>query len=136
VREGCCRPHGRSANNETEFEIKIAEKAENCAYEKSRAREIGLMQVVFNIPGPLREFTGNQSAVRVEVEAGANLLQVLQALFVVYPGLRHRVLTEAGETRRHVNIFVANENVRYTGGLATAVPAEAEVSIVPAISGG
>jgi molybdopterin converting factor small subunit len=35
-----------------------------------------------------------------------------------------------------VNIFVANENVRYTGGLATDIPAGAEVSIVPAISGG
>jgi len=94
------------------------------------------MQVLFQIPGPLREFTGSQSAVRVEAEAGANLLQVLQALFVAYPGLRDRVLTETGETRRHVNIFVANENVRYTGGLATDIPAGAEVSIVPAISGG
>ncbi len=94
------------------------------------------MQVLLTIPGPLREFTGNQRAVRVDVEAGANLLQVLQALFVEYPGLRDRVLTEAGQTRQHVNIFVANENVRYTGGLATAIPAGAEVSIVPAISGG
>ncbi len=94
------------------------------------------MQVLFNIPGALREFTGNQSAVRVEAEAGANLLQVLQALFVGYPGLRDRVLTETGEIRRHVNIFVANENVLYTGGPATAIPAGAEVSIVPAISGG
>src|SRR5439155_26510322 len=100
------------------------------------ARERGLMRVLFNFPGPLREFTGNQGAVRLEVEAGANLLQVLQALFVVYAGLRYRVPTEAGETRRHVNIFVANENVLYTGGLATAIPAGSEVSIVPAISGG
>jgi molybdopterin synthase sulfur carrier subunit len=94
------------------------------------------MQVVFKIPGPLREFTGKQSTVNVEVEAGANLLQVLQALFAEYPGLRDRVLTETGETRQHVNIFVANENVRYTGGLATAIPDGTEVSIVPAISGG
>jgi sulfur-carrier protein len=94
------------------------------------------MQVLFNIPGPLRAFTENRSAVRVEVETGANLLQALQALFAAYPGLRDRVLTETGETRRHVNIFLANENVRYTGGLATAIPAGAEVSIVPAISGG
>ncbi len=94
------------------------------------------MQVVFKIPGPLREFTENQSDVRVEVEAGVNLLQALQTLFIAYPGLRDRVLTETGETRRHVNIFVANEDVRYTGGLATAIPAGAEVSIVPAISGG
>ncbi len=81
------------------------------------------MQVLFKIPGALREFTGNQSAVRVDAEAGVNLLQVLQALFVVYPGLRDRVLTETGETRRHVNIFVANENVLYTDGLATVIPA-------------
>jgi len=65
VREGRCRPHGWGASNETEFEIKNPEKAENCAYEKSQAREIGLMQVFFTIPGPLREFTGNQRAVRV-----------------------------------------------------------------------
>jgi sulfur-carrier protein len=136
MREGCCRPHGWGANIETEFEIKNREKAENDASENRQAQEIALMQVLFKIPGPLREFTGNQSAVRMEVEAGANLLQALQTLFVVYPGLRDRVLTETGETRRHVNIFVANENMRYTGGLATAVPAGAEVSIVPAITGG
>jgi molybdopterin converting factor small subunit len=45
-------------------------------------------------------------------------------------------LTEAGEVREHVNIFVANEDVRYTGGLATTILPGVEVSIVPAISGG
>jgi sulfur-carrier protein len=94
------------------------------------------MQVLFKIPTPLREFTDNQSAVRVDVQAGANLLQALQTLFVEYPGLRDRVLTETGETRRHVNIFVGNENMRYTGGLATAISADGEISIVPAITGG
>jgi len=94
------------------------------------------MQVSFKIPGPLREFTESQSAVRVEVGAGANLLQALHALFVAYPGLRDRVLTETGETRQHVNIFVGSENVRYMGGLATPIPAGAEISIVPAITGG
>ncbi len=94
------------------------------------------MQIWFKIPGPLREFTENQSTVRVELEAGTNLLQALQELFVTCPGLRDRVLTETGETRRHVNIFVGSENVRYLTGLATPVPAEAEISIVPAITGG
>lgn len=94
------------------------------------------MLVSFHIPGPLREFTGKKGTVQVEVKAGADLLQALQALFAAYPGLRDRVLTETGETRRHVNIFVENENVRYTGGLATNVLPGVEVSIVPAISGG
>jgi len=95
-----------------------------------------VMQVLFNIPGPLRGFTENRSQVQVEARAGGDLLKALQALFAAYPGLRDRVLTEAGEIRGHVNVFVANEDVRYTGGLATAVPPGAEVSIVPAISGG
>ncbi|OLB17125.1 MAG: hypothetical protein AUI12_11315 [Acidobacteria bacterium 13_2_20CM_2_57_6] len=94
------------------------------------------MQVVFNIPGPLREFTENRSSVQVEVKEGADLRAALQVLFAAYPGVRDRVLTESGETRRHVNIFVANEDIRYTGGLATAVRDGAEISIVPAISGG
>jgi sulfur-carrier protein len=94
------------------------------------------MQVIFHVPGPLREFTGNRGEVQIEAEAGTNVRQALQLLFVAHPGLRDRVLTESGETRQHVNIFVGNENVRYTGGLATAIPPGAEVSIVPAISGG
>ena len=94
------------------------------------------MHVLFNIPGPLREFTQNRSNVRVKVKEGADLRQALHALCASNPGLQDRVLTESGEIRRDVNIFVANEDIRYTGGLATAVPAGAEVSIVPAISGG
>lgn len=94
------------------------------------------MRAVFNIPGPLREFTESRSSVEVEVKEGANLRAALLALFAVYPGLRDRILTESGETRRHVNIFVANEDIRYTGGLAMPVCDGAEVSIVPAISGG
>jgi molybdopterin synthase sulfur carrier subunit len=74
--------------------------------------------------------------VRVEAKTGADLRDALQVLFTACPGLRARVLTEAGELREHVNIFIANENVRYTGGLTTVLPAGAEVSIVPAISGG
>jgi sulfur-carrier protein len=95
-----------------------------------------VIQIAFKVPGPLREFTGNRSDVQVEVQEGADLRSALLALFAAYPGLRDRVLTESGETRRHVNVFVGKEDVRYTGGLATAVPAGAEISIVPAISGG
>jgi sulfur-carrier protein len=94
------------------------------------------MQITFHIPGALHEFTEKKNTVQVEVKAGATVLEALLVLFAAYPGLRDRVLTETGETRRHVNIFVANENVRYTGGLSTTVVPGVEVSIVPAISGG
>jgi len=136
VREGRRGPNGRRADSNTELETEKRKKTQGRASDKSPPQEITLMQVSFKVPGPLREFTENQSIVRVELQAGANLLQTLQELFVAYPGLRDRVLTETGETRQHVNIFVGNENVRYLGGLATPIPAGAEISIVPAITGG
>lgn len=136
MREGRRRPNGRRTDSNTELETEKRKKTQEWAYDKSQPQEITLMQVSFKVPGPLREFTENQSTVRVELQAAANLLQALQELFVAYPGLRDRVLTETGETRQHVNIFVGNENVRYLGGLATPIPAGAEISIVPAITGG
>ncbi len=132
MRKGCRHPDGWGAGSEAAPEA----KTKISAHEKRQAREATVMQVLFHVPGPLREFTENRRDVRVEVKAGADLRKALQALFAAYPGLRDRVLTEVGEIRQHVNIFVATEDVRYTGGLATAVPAGAEVSIVPAISGG
>lgn len=93
------------------------------------------MSVTFHIPGPLCPFTGGRSQVEVETSP-ANLRDALEGLWTLYPGIRDRIATEGGQVRDHINVFVGNEDVRYTGGLATAVPAGAEIWIVPAISGG
>ena len=89
----------------------------------------------FHIPGALREFVGGRSQVEIEHQAGT-LNSALSALWKIYPGMRDRVVTEQGEVRQHVNIFVGEESIRYTGGLATPVSAESVISIVPAVSGG
>lgn len=136
MRQGRRHPDGWRAGGEAALEGETRGKTENGAHEKRQAREPAVMQVLFNIPGPLREFTGNRSSVQVEVKAGSDLRAALQALFTAHPGLRDRVLTESGEIRRHINVFVANEDIRYTGGLAMPVRDGVEVSIVPAISGG
>lgn len=93
------------------------------------------MPVTFHIPGPLREFTEGRRTVTINFPGG-NLTDALSALWSLHPGIRDRVVTEQGQIRQHVNIFVGSENVRYTGGLTTAVPANAEIHIVPAVSGG
>jgi molybdopterin converting factor small subunit len=93
------------------------------------------MNIVFVIPGPLRSMTGGRSHVDVET-SGGTLHDALEGLFAVYPGIRDRVLTERGEIRQHVNIFVGNEETRTTGGLATPLASGMEISIIPAISGG
>ena len=93
------------------------------------------MPVTVYIPQPLREFSEGMSKVKIE-ESPATLAGVLSALWILFPGLRDRIATEQGEIREHINIFIGDEDVRFIGGLASSVPAGAEISIVPSITGG
>jgi molybdopterin converting factor small subunit len=87
------------------------------------------------IPEPLRAFCDGQSKIEIE-ESPATLAGVLAALWIHFPGLRDRIVTEQGDIRQHINIFIGNDDVRFTGGLTSHIPAGAEISIVPSISGG
>lgn len=93
------------------------------------------MPVLFQLPGYLCAYSGGRS--RVEIAASpATVGEALGALFTLHPGLKDRVLTEQGQVRMHVNVFVGRESIRYSGGLGTPLPEAAEVSILPAVSGG
>lgn len=94
-----------------------------------------ILALTFHIPAALREFTGGRSTVEIE-HSPATLTDALDALWALYPGARDRVITEQGQVRQHINIFIGNENIRYMGGLASPVAAGSEISIVPAVSGG
>jgi molybdopterin converting factor small subunit len=91
--------------------------------------------VVVRIPGYLREFTGGRVRVVLETRP-ADVGEALAALWALHPGVRDRVVTEQGVVRPHVNVFVGSESIRFTGGLATPLGDGAEISIVPAVSGG
>ena len=93
------------------------------------------MAVLFVIPGALRALAGNREEVRVEVPAGP-LSAALSALWAECPALRDRVITELGEVRTHVNIFVDGEDIRHSGGLDASVRDGSEVFLVAAVSGG
>jgi len=93
------------------------------------------MAVRCNMPGYLRAFTGGQSVVWLE-GSPATVGEALALLWALHPGVRDRVMTEGGEVRLHVNVFVGSENIRYTGGNSTAITDGSEISIVPAVSGG
>jgi len=93
------------------------------------------MPVTFHIPGGLREFTNGQR--RVEIDASpATLADALAALWTLYPGVRDRMADEQGQIRQHINLFIGEEDIRYTGGLMSPVPAGSQISIIPAVSGG
>ena len=91
--------------------------------------------MTFLIPAPLREFTEGHSKVAIEGSPGT-LADALSALWKLYPGLRDRMATEQGQIREHINVFIGDNNIQFTGGLMSRISAGSEISIVPAISGG
>ena len=93
------------------------------------------MPVVFNIPGYLRTFTEGRARVELDVSP-ASVREALYVLWSVHPGVRDRIVTEHGEVRPHVHVFVGDRSIRSTGGLDTPLPDGAEITILPAVSGG
>ena len=90
------------------------------------------MTVVVKIPTQLRNLTGNESEAQVE---GASVGEALDALYERFDGLRERI-TEDGELRRFVNVYVGGEDIRFGQGLDTPVSDGDEITILPAVAGG
>jgi molybdopterin synthase sulfur carrier subunit len=93
------------------------------------------VSVTVVLPGPLRELAGGASEVALAAPADT-VAEALALLFAQHPALRDRVVGETGALREHVNLFVGVENTRHTGGLQTPLAEGAELTILPAISGG
>ena len=93
------------------------------------------MPVHVLIPGPLQPFASGRGRIALE-QAPATVGQALDFVAAVHPGVRDRVLTERGEVRPHIAIFVGGQNIRDGLGLATRVPEGSEIAILPAVSGG
>lgn len=91
------------------------------------------MSVTVRIPTTLRPLAGGSSEVEVE---GGTVGDVLQALDSAHPGFSDRLLDDEGGLRKFVNIFVADDDVRFLDGLGTPVPDGETVAIIPAVAGG
>ena len=89
--------------------------------------------IVVRIPTPLRKYTGGQAQVEV---AGSTVREVFEGLESSSAGIKEKVIDDAGEIRRFINVFKSGEDVRYLQGLDTPVESGDELSIVPAIAGG
>ena len=90
------------------------------------------MDTIVRIPAALRTLTGGADEVKA---AGATVGDVIADLDKRHPGLKDRLLDEKG-VRRFINIYVGEEDVRFTGGLSTELKAGDQISIIPAIAGG
>ena len=91
------------------------------------------MSATVRIPTTLRPLTAGAAEVEVD---GTTVGEVLDSLEAAHPGFRERLIDDEGGLRRFVNVFVADDDVRFMDGLATAVPDGETVAIVPAVAGG
>ena len=91
------------------------------------------MAVTVRIPTVLRAATQGEKTVSIE---GSTVGDVLDRLVDVHPGVKGQVFTEDGTLHRFLNVYVNDDDVRYTGGLETEVAAGDEVTLLPAVAGG
>ena len=90
------------------------------------------MPVEVRIPTILRPYTAGAKTVEAE---GATIADLVADLDVRYPGLGERLVDDAG-LRRFINVYLNDEDVRFLGGLDTAVADGDSVTILPAVAGG
>lgn len=91
--------------------------------------------IQINVTGFLTDFTNGRSVITLE-SSPPTVGQALNELWRMYPGLRDRVLTEQGQVRMHVNVFLEDENIRRKELLDTQLPDKSEITILPSVSGG
>ena len=90
------------------------------------------MAVTVKIPAQLRATTNGESELSV---AGSTVGEALDAVYAQHGDLRDRI-TESGELRRFVNVYVSGEDIRFQDGLETPISDGDEVTILPAVAGG
>ena len=90
------------------------------------------MAITVKIPTQLRAATAGEAEIEVE---GSTVGEVLDAVFDQHDGLRDRI-TQDGDLRRFVNVYVSGEDIRFLDGLETEVDDGDEVTILPAVAGG
>jgi molybdopterin converting factor small subunit len=88
--------------------------------------------VLVRIPPALRSYTSGEDEIVLEA---ADLPGILRALDASFPGIRDRVVDEAGRRRPYVNVFVNEDLVREDLSAVALKPGDV-VHILPSVAGG
>jgi molybdopterin synthase sulfur carrier subunit len=93
------------------------------------------MAIEVRIPTILRTYTGGEKSVEA---SGTTLSELLDDLESNHPGIKDRLVDadKGGELRRFVNVYVNDEDVRFTGSLGTELSDGDQVVVLPAVAGG
>ncbi len=90
------------------------------------------MAIEVRVPTILRTYTGGEKVVSGQ---GSTLDEVIDDVESRHAGLKARIVDGDG-LRRFINVYVNDEDVRFTGGLATPVSDGDAVVVLPAVAGG
>lgn len=85
------------------------------------------------IPVGLRRLTGGLAVVPAK---GNTVGEALVSLGRQFPDLKSKVFDADGRLSGLVGVYLNGENVTYREGLATPLPEEAEIMLLPAAAGG
>jgi sulfur-carrier protein len=90
------------------------------------------MAIEVRIPTILRTYTGGEKAVQA---SGSTLSELIDDLESNHPGIKDRLI-DGEDLRRFVNLYVNDEDVRFTGGLGTELSDGDQIVVLPAVAGG
>ncbi|WP_229055112.1 MoaD/ThiS family protein [Aeromicrobium sp. Leaf350] len=94
------------------------------------------MAIEVRIPTILRTYTDGERAVE---SSGSSVAELIDTLESAHPGIKDRLVEDGSDgpaVRRFVNIYVNDEDIRFTGALETPVTEGSTVVILPAVAGG
>ena len=81
----------------------------------------------------LQKLTNGQKTVAAQ---GSSVAEVLEDIERRYPGFKRQMYTDEGKLHRFVNVYLNDEDIRYTGGVETAIKPGDVLDILPALAGG
>jgi molybdopterin converting factor small subunit len=90
------------------------------------------MAVTVSVPTILRTHTGGEKSVEAK---GSTVAEVIDDLEARHPGIAARLVND-GKLHRFVNIYVDDEDIRFSGGLQAKVEENSTFTILPAVAGG
>lgn len=93
------------------------------------------MSIDVVLPRALYPYARGSSTLTID-DRVASVADALSVVGKRWPAVLDRVMTERGDVREHVNIFVGEDSIKFGDGLATRVEDGDTIMIVAAVSGG
>jgi molybdopterin converting factor small subunit len=97
--------------------------------------EHGDRLITLELPKALCSYAEAEASVVLD-DSCKTVGEALTALGKRSPRALERIMDERGSVRRHVNVFVNGESIRFLDGLDTPAPQGSTILVLAAVSGG